>query len=272
METRGKKICETLKAIRCQIADANGIDYTPTVCNHKGNCSGTCPACESERSFLEQQLRLKEKAGQVVKIVGLVTGLTTMTAQPLCAQTDETSPDMEVLTWDTHLFDFNGAIKPEYMNQLDEMAEFVAENPTKVFLLLGHTDTRGSEKFNLKLSQRRADYIKESIMNRLEKQNVHIVAVGLAYYAPRVMYAINEFEHEQNSRTSLEIYVPAHHTGKPGALIEYALCKEFKVAIPQKLEIRFNQLNQRSYDDITMQKDYDDLAQKLRALHGIKQE
>lgn len=161
METRGKKICETLKAIRCQIADANGIDYTPSVCNHKGNCSGTCPACEAERSFLEQQLRLKEKAGQVVKIVGLVTGLTTMTAQPLCAQTDETSPEMEVLTWDTHLFDFNGSVRPEEINQIDEMVEFVAENPTKVFLLLGHTDARGNEKFNLKLSQRKADYIKE---------------------------------------------------------------------------------------------------------------
>ncbi|MCR5570328.1 MAG: OmpA family protein [Paludibacteraceae bacterium] len=272
METRGKKICETLKAIRCQIADANGIDYTPRVCNHKGNCSGTCPACEAERSFLEQQLRLKEKAGQVVKIVGLVTGLTTMTAQPLCAQTDETSPEMEVLTWDTHLFDFNGSVRPEEINQIDEMVEFVAENPTKVFLLLGHTDARGNEKFNLKLSQRKADYIKELIKSRLGNQEIHIVTVGLAYYEPRIMYAINEAEHEQNRKVSLEIYVPTYHTGKAGALIEYALCKEFKVAIPQKLEIKFNQLNQRTYDDITMRKDYDELAQKLRALHGIRQE
>lgn len=29
MENRGRNICDTLKAIRKQIADANGIDYSP---------------------------------------------------------------------------------------------------------------------------------------------------------------------------------------------------------------------------------------------------
>lgn len=33
MKTRGRNICDTLKAIRKQIADANGIDYSPEECN-----------------------------------------------------------------------------------------------------------------------------------------------------------------------------------------------------------------------------------------------
>ena len=39
---RGRYICNTLKAIRKQIADANGIDYSPEECHFKGECKGTC--------------------------------------------------------------------------------------------------------------------------------------------------------------------------------------------------------------------------------------
>ena len=35
----GKKICETLKRIRLDIARANGIEYTPCECNHEGDCA-----------------------------------------------------------------------------------------------------------------------------------------------------------------------------------------------------------------------------------------
>ncbi len=64
----GKKICETLKAIRSEIASANEIEYTPIKCNHKGDCAGTCPACESETRWLERQLRLRHALGKAVTI------------------------------------------------------------------------------------------------------------------------------------------------------------------------------------------------------------
>ena len=54
--TRGKDICKTLKGIRQQIADANNIRYQPCECHHEGDCSGTCPACEQEIRYLEEQL------------------------------------------------------------------------------------------------------------------------------------------------------------------------------------------------------------------------
>ncbi len=34
---RGKKICQTLKDIRLQVARANDIPYEPTECKHKGD-------------------------------------------------------------------------------------------------------------------------------------------------------------------------------------------------------------------------------------------
>ena len=71
----GKKICETLKAIRSDIASANEIDYTPTPCNHEGDCDGTCPACESEMRWIERQLRVRQALGKAVTIASVSMAL-----------------------------------------------------------------------------------------------------------------------------------------------------------------------------------------------------
>ncbi|MBR4840239.1 MAG: energy transducer TonB [Paludibacteraceae bacterium] len=73
--TRGKRICELLKKVRQQIAEANGIAYAPRECTHKGDCAGTCPACEAERGYLESQLNKRVKMGESIKIVGLSMAL-----------------------------------------------------------------------------------------------------------------------------------------------------------------------------------------------------
>lgn len=74
----GKHICETLKGIRLDIARANDIEYHPTECDHKGDCAGTCPACESEVRWLERQLRLRQQLGKAVTIAGLSLGVSTL--------------------------------------------------------------------------------------------------------------------------------------------------------------------------------------------------
>lgn len=40
---RGRDICNTLKAIRKQIADANGIAYSPEECHFTGECKELAP-------------------------------------------------------------------------------------------------------------------------------------------------------------------------------------------------------------------------------------
>ena len=67
----GKRVCETLKGVRRDIARANEIDYEPIECNHEGDCAGTCPACESEVRWLESQLQLRRRLGKAVTIAGL---------------------------------------------------------------------------------------------------------------------------------------------------------------------------------------------------------
>lgn len=71
----GKKVCASLKQVRKQIADANGIPYEVTECQHQGNCKGTCPKCESELRYIENQLSLRRAAGMAVSIVGLSLGV-----------------------------------------------------------------------------------------------------------------------------------------------------------------------------------------------------
>ena len=68
---RGKQTCKILKEIRRQIAEANGIEFATSECRYKGDCLGTCPKCEAEVRYLEQQLRARSLAGKAVALVGI---------------------------------------------------------------------------------------------------------------------------------------------------------------------------------------------------------
>lgn len=81
----GKKVCNELKNVRKQIAEANGIEYTPNECTHKGDCPGTCPACENEVRYIERELSLRRKLGVAVVVAGL--GLAVSSCAPGCGRT-----------------------------------------------------------------------------------------------------------------------------------------------------------------------------------------
>ena len=74
----GKHICEQLKAIRLDIARANGIKYVPRECHHEGDCSGTCPACESEMRYLEREIARRRSLGKAALVAGVSLGLMTL--------------------------------------------------------------------------------------------------------------------------------------------------------------------------------------------------
>ena len=68
---RGKQTCKILKEIRRQIAEANGIEFATSECRYKGDCLGTCPKCEAEVRYLEQQLRVRSLTGKAVVLAGI---------------------------------------------------------------------------------------------------------------------------------------------------------------------------------------------------------
>ena len=75
---RGKQTCKILKEIRRQIAEANGIEFAKSECRYKGDCLGTCPKCEAEVRYLEQQLRARSLAGKAVALAGISAASLTM--------------------------------------------------------------------------------------------------------------------------------------------------------------------------------------------------
>ncbi|MBQ8164957.1 MAG: hypothetical protein IJZ94_03990 [Clostridia bacterium] len=72
---KGKSKCKILKDIRRQIAQDNDIEYITSDCKFQGDCSGTCPKCEAELRYLEDELKIRQKAGKKVAIAGIAATL-----------------------------------------------------------------------------------------------------------------------------------------------------------------------------------------------------
>ena len=89
---KGKSTCKLLKSIRQQIADANGISYQPKECHHKGDCAGTCPACEEEIRYLERELKARKGNGFGMKVAGIAAGICA-TVMPMTAAAQSVKPD-----------------------------------------------------------------------------------------------------------------------------------------------------------------------------------
>ena len=92
---KGKSTCKLLKSIRQQIADANGISYQPKECHHKGDCAGTCSACEAEIRYLERELKARKGNGFGMQVAGIAAGICAtvmpMTAAAQAVKSDSTA-------------------------------------------------------------------------------------------------------------------------------------------------------------------------------------
>jgi OmpA-OmpF porin, OOP family len=63
------------------------------------------------------------------------------------------------------IFDVNKAIiKPESMGTLNMIVQVMKDNPEIRFEVGGHTDKDGADDYNLRLSQQRADAVKEQLV------------------------------------------------------------------------------------------------------------
>ena len=103
----GKHICEQLKAIRLDIARANGIEYQPRECHHEGDCAGTCPACESEMRYLEREIARRRSLGKSALVAGVSLGLMSF-ASTSCNQLNKA--DNDVLRGEVELVEDSCAI------------------------------------------------------------------------------------------------------------------------------------------------------------------
>ena len=96
---RGKQTCKILKEIRRQIAEANDIEFVTSECRYKGDCLGTCPKCEAEVRYLEQQLRVRSLAGKAVALAGISAASIAM-LMPMTSEA-QTATDIKMLPSDS---------------------------------------------------------------------------------------------------------------------------------------------------------------------------
>ena len=99
-------------------------------------------------------------------------------------------------------------IRTDAARELDKLVKLLAENPTIEIELSSHTDARGSDAFNLSLSDKRA----KSARNYIISQGIPSFRVeGKGYGETQLVNKCNngvqcsEFEHQQNRRTEFKV-------------------------------------------------------------------
>lgn len=114
---------------------------------------------EQPGKVLAIESRVLPIEAKVLEIVGLRLGLDARLKE-LGAKVTETEIVIN-LSADV-LFDFDKAsLKPEAIEALSKVAGVLTQMPEAVITIEGHTDSKGSEKYNLALSERRAKSVRD---------------------------------------------------------------------------------------------------------------
>lgn len=89
--------------------------------------------------------------------------------------------------------------------ELDRLALFLAENPQiKVLQIFSHTDNIGDDKYNLQLSQRRANAIKDYLIQK-GVENGRLETYGMGETEPIIEDAKSARQHALNRRTEFKV-------------------------------------------------------------------
>lgn len=101
-------------------------------------------------------------------------------------------------------FDFDSAvIKPDFKAEVDKAAEFVRANSNMPFILLtGHTDSKGKDAYNQKLSQRRAAAVRQALIDNYGMDGKKLIVHGYGETQPVADNGTEEGRY-QNRRVEL---------------------------------------------------------------------
>jgi len=88
---------------------------------------------------------------------------------------------------------------------LDKVANFLIDHPLLSLRISGHTDSAGREEANLKLSQDRADAIKQYLTSQFDIEAHRIEAIGYGSSKP-IVEEVTEKDKQLNRRVEFEIH------------------------------------------------------------------
>lgn len=135
----------------------------PSAATQEAYASPDLPAVHAAAVRALPGMRLAIR-GRSVAIVGVATGLQA-TLEDLRAEVTEREIRID-LSADV-LFDFDRAeLKPAAAGDLGKVAEVAAANPGTPIQVEGHTDSKGVDAYNQRLSERRAAAVKAWLVER----------------------------------------------------------------------------------------------------------
>jgi len=100
-------------------------------------------------------------------------------------------------------FDFDKAVvRPIYHKDLQGAANFINKYPANQILIAGHTDNVGTDAYNQKLSQRRAESVRTYLIDKFGINGGKLVAKGYGESQP---IATNDTEAGRQKNRRVEI-------------------------------------------------------------------
>ncbi|HBG29197.1 OmpA family protein [Candidatus Macondimonas diazotrophica] len=83
------------------------------------------------------------------------------------------------------LFDFDkSVVKPEYYPEIKKVADFMKQYPMTDTVIEGHTDSIGTNAYNLSLSQRRAEAVRQVLIDQFNVDASRLTSVGYGEERP----------------------------------------------------------------------------------------
>lgn len=120
----------------------------------------------AEQARLQAEKARKDAETQLAAAEAAKARVAKLQAEMAALQAKQTDRGM-VLTLGDVLFDTGRAeLKAGAFDTLDRLANFLRDNPERKLKIEGHTDSVGSDEYNLGLSHRRADAVRAALVSR----------------------------------------------------------------------------------------------------------
>jgi outer membrane protein OmpA-like peptidoglycan-associated protein len=119
-----------------------------------------------------------------------------------------------VLTLGDVLFDTGqNSLKPGAGRTIDQLATFMSDHMDRKVLIEGHTDARGADDYNVQLSERRADAVRDALVQRgISADRIRTVGLGESY-----PIASNDTTAGMQANRRVEIVISDDQGNFPGA-------------------------------------------------------
>jgi outer membrane protein OmpA-like peptidoglycan-associated protein len=119
---------------------------------------------------------------------------------PLGSGTKMRMPDDQLFAYDS------AQLQPSAISQLQKLGTLIKRNPRATFSVEGYTDSFGTPDYNLDLSQRRADSVKQYLVQVMGIDPVQIVARGYGQTKFRVSPNGSIEEQRENRRVEIVVH------------------------------------------------------------------